>query len=133
MDRFWSKVKKTAGCWNWTASKDPGGYGRFVVDGKQEKAHRYAIILDGSDIPSGMNVCHTCDNPACVNPDHLFLGTQADNVQDMADKMRHRCSKLTNEDREEIKRLRPKMTLYEIGEKFGISYQLAGRICQHGR
>ena len=88
MDRFWEKVDKSGDCWEWIGAIDPCGYGRINVNGINRQAHRIAIILDGIDIPSGMEVCHSCDNPACVNPDHLWIGNHADNMNDMTKKGR---------------------------------------------
>lgn len=87
-DRFWSKVKKTDGCWEWQASKDKKGYGCFRVGGRIEYAHRVAyslangieLLWEGYDSQS--SVRHSCDNPACVNPSHLLLGTHTDNMRD---------------------------------------------------
>lgn len=75
------------GCWNITKS---GYYGSFSIQGQQHMAHRASWIIHhgNSDIPRGMVVCHTCDNPQCVNPEHLFLGTQSDNAKDMFKKGR---------------------------------------------
>ena len=87
LTRFWNKVDKSGACWEWTASKDKDGYGLFHFNRKQVRAHRFAFGLD--NIPKGMAVCHTCDNPGCVNPDHLFLGTNLDNTQDMISKGRN--------------------------------------------
>lgn len=86
-DRFWSKVRKEI-CWIWTASKDRDGYGYFQVNGKACKAHRVSYAFSHGEIPHGMLVCHRCDNPSCVNPDHLFLGTSRDNMQDKVTKGR---------------------------------------------
>lgn len=93
-ERFWEKVVKTeGGCWNWTASTRHKGYGAFVYEKNgvvvQGRAHRYSWELHCGDIPDGMFVLHRCDNPACVNPEHLFLGTNQDNVNDMMRKGRH--------------------------------------------
>lgn len=94
-ERFWTKVDKSAGpegCWLWTGCKIHHGYGMLNTGGKhgQNKlAHRISWELHHSEpIPEGMEVLHRCDNPSCVNPAHLFLGTQKDNVADMISKHR---------------------------------------------
>lgn len=87
-DEKWEAVTES-GCWIWTAGLDSRGYGKFRLPDKQMKAHRQAYILYKGAIPEGMIVCHTCDVPTCVNPDHLFLGTHKDNMQDKLRKGRH--------------------------------------------
>lgn len=86
LDRFNAKIDKTDNCWNWTGSIDSGGYGFFIktLDKKSKvyKAHRFSYQHFKGDIPSGLLILHKCDNRKCVNPEHLFTGTQVDNMQD---------------------------------------------------
>ena len=93
MERFWSKVIKTSGCWEWTAASDKYGYGRFQMGtwghSRLILAHRFSWKESFGDIPEGMFVCHKCDNPKCVKPDHLFLGTAKENTIDCVKKGRH--------------------------------------------
>ena len=85
--RFWSYVEKTDTCWNWKGPKS-GGYGVLWIKEVPVRAHRYSYELHKEQIPAGILVCHRCDNPACVNPDHLFLGSQQDNMDDKVAKGR---------------------------------------------
>lgn len=133
--RFWRKVRKTARCWIWTAAANDMGYGKFSIGRKFQNlyAHRVAWMLAFGQIPNGLCVLHRCDNTSCVRPDHLFLGTQLDNVRDMHAKGRarfgvtcgedHKGSKLTTKQVQEIRarftgRLGEKVAL---AREFGVS------------
>ncbi len=86
-NKFWAKVQKSDGCWVWQGCI-VRRYGVLGHDGKQVKAHRVAWGLTNGPIPNGLSVLHKCDNPPCVRPDHLFLGTQLDNMRDCSAKGR---------------------------------------------
>jgi len=132
--RFWAKVDKSSGadsCWEWQASLRDKGYGQFCWKGRPLKAHRVAYELAIGQIPEGMCVLHKCDNPGCVNPAHLWLGTIADNNADMTNKGRrvstpqlgeaHWHARLTTEDviaiRQEYASGIPQGT---IAQKYGV-------------
>lgn len=116
-ERFWSKVDKCGDgkCWPWTASvrRKDEGYGAFGLGGRHQPASRVAWILTYGEIDSGLEVCHSCDNPACCNPSHLFLGTRKANNDDKIAKQRHAfgerigTAKLTEKQVIEIKKAKP--------------------------
>lgn len=141
IERFWSHVNRRGenDCWEWTAALSEHGYGHFNLwrNGKTVnlKAHRVAWQIVRGPIPDGLFACHSCDNPRCVNPKHLFLGTQDDNMADMARKGRnldhrprvkgegHPLHKLSSDDVAEIRRVYAAggVTQRELGKRFGVS------------
>lgn len=140
--RFWSKVETGPGCWMWIGSLDKKGYGRFMHDGRCALAHRVSYYLAYGGIPGGLHVLHTCDNPGCVNPDHLWLGTNLDNVLDSSKKKRRHTprnqggsnpsSKVSEKDIEEIKdRLSQGFTQVEVAQEYGLSKASLSRIANN--
>lgn len=123
LERFNEKVSRTGGCWTWTGAQKPSGYGNFHMNGRYVGAHCAAYWLFIGPVPAGMYVCHACDVPACVNPEHLFLGTPTENQADMARKGRRRfASKLTRGDVGSIRLRRAAGdSLAEIARSFGVS------------
>lgn len=89
--RFWAKVAKTDDCWEWTGAKKRDGYGKISLPGvgKTMLAHRYSAMLHFGMFDTRLFLCHHCDNPGCVRPDHLFLGDAVSNMRDMVGKRRH--------------------------------------------
>lgn len=136
-ERFWEKVDKSGDCWLWLGQTN-GGYGVISCNGKDKYAHRVSWQIHNGNIPGDILVLHTCDNPPCVNPDHLWLGTDADNTNDKVKKNRHLCgssqpnSKLHESDVLVIRELWSVGTskkaiawLFDIAE--GTAYQIAKR------
>lgn len=93
--RFWYYVTPNDenGCWEWNAALNARGYGTLIKERKAVGAHRLGYEFFHGDIPAGLYVCHKCDNPRCVNPDHLYAGTPADNVRDRDERNRFVCNK----------------------------------------
>lgn len=131
--RFWAKVNKSDGCWIWTGAKSSKGYG-FIGSGgsggRMLLAHRVSYEFANGEIPDGMMILHSCDNPSCVNPDHLRVGTCSDNIQEAFDKGRkippifhgeeNAKSKLTN-DKVRFILSNPDLGHKEIADMFGLS------------
>lgn len=132
--RLWSRVTKTDECWTWTGSQRGKGYGQIKLAGrKSTTAHRASWLVHHGNIPDGMCVLHKCDNRLCVRPDHLFLGTKADNNADMVRKGRNSYgvlarygeavpnSKLTIGDIPQIRALHKRGFSYpNIAKRFGV-------------
>lgn len=128
--RFMSKVRFDGDCWIWTASKNYDGYGTFRTGNSIVKAHRFAFEqANATKIEHKKLILHKCDTPSCVNPNHLFMGTQSDNMQDMATKNRgvfpnqigsaHSRAKLNDSDVVQI--LSEKSSHINLAKKYGVS------------
>lgn len=96
-------VDSVTNCWNWTGAKEKAGYGSIRYNGKSQRASRLSWLLTFRPIPDELFILHECDNPSCINPEHLFLGTHQDNMQDMTRKGRHGSLVLTSIKSEEIR------------------------------
>lgn len=103
---FWAKVKKMDSCWLWTACLDVRGYGQFSFNRRRISAHRYSYQLAHGKIADDLCVLHKCDVPHCVNPDHLFLGTRADNTADMEAKGRAKYENRTKLTPDQVREIR---------------------------
>jgi len=140
-ERFYRYVAKTDGCWNWTGHKDKDGYGTLTVKGDNGKhapvrAHRLSLKLHGRDPQPDELVLHRCSNPSCVNPDHLYIGDQKQNMQDRIELRgdwkgeKHYNAKITED--VVLKILSFTGPAYKAAEQFGISRSQVGNII-HGR
>jgi hypothetical protein len=131
-ERFWPKVVKSDGCWEWSGAINPFGYGLFQIghgDPHYRGAHRVSWQMHNGPIPDGKLVCHHCDNRRCVRPDHLFLGTIQDNIRDRDAKARQArgersaSSKLTKDQVVEIRhRHRAGAKIRDLAIEFRMSY-----------
>lgn len=145
-ERFWKNVdvRNNNECWNWNALRNPEGYGRFGLQYKNWRAHRLSWMLaNNKEIPEGMCILHKCDNPSCVNPAHLWLGTDNDNVQDAYNKGRKNDrgensarSKLTREQVVIIKKAKAEAK-FKYGDKvkfckyWGMKFNVSWHTIEH--
>ncbi len=136
-DRIEKKVERIpeGGCWVWMGTTTVRGYGQLISNNRKHYAHRASYEAFIGEIPKGMHVCHACDNVYCVNPSHLFLGTQKQNLEDMAKKgrstrgERNPMAKLSKEDVEDIKYLfTAGNSDSEISKEFGVCRQTINNI-----
>jgi hypothetical protein len=143
IDRFWTKVDKKDGCWEWKKLLDKKGYGLITVKNKTIYAHRFSALIAGLHITDKF-VCHKCDNPKCVNPDHLFVGTLQDNKNDEISKnrqakgLRHGMTHLTENDVNYIKdnyiqgnRTMVKSNSMELAKMFSVTDQTIRNIAKN--
>jgi len=132
LSRLLSKILQNNNCWIFQGQCNKYGYGLFWFEGKSQRAHRISYFLHKGKIPNGLIVCHSCDNPPCINPDHLFLGTRLHNNQDAVHKQRHAFgekngkAKITEEIAHAIKYADGKQ--YEIAKRFGVTQPVVSKI-----
>jgi len=134
---FFDRITKLPnGCWEFQGNADRDGYRFFQFEGKDWRAHRLSVVFDGRD-PTGKVVCHSCDNPPCVNPTHLFIGTQKDNAQDCANKGRNpgnktfHPTKLSQQEIDYIKSIVVRgrnSNIKQLAKQFNVSYGMILRI-----
>lgn len=128
--RFWSKVEKSDGCWEWAAARDPVcGYGWFRLNGRMWRASQISILLTTGKWPSGC-ACHRCDNPPCVRPEHLYDGTHEQNMGNMVS--RGRFARVLSDDH--VRRIHAMASTgavhREIAEEFSVSRETVGKIAR---
>jgi hypothetical protein len=133
---FWSHVQLPDGCWVWGAATFDTGYGMFSAGEKTVRTHRYVWEAIYGPIPDGLDVCHHCDNPPCVRPDHLFLGTDQTNTDDKVAKRRHGFgenhpgAKLSDAQVAEIRARRAAGERpYKLAKEFGVTYVHIWTLC----
>ena len=150
IDRFWGNVDKERSnifyngtrCWEWVAGCTSTGYGQFLIQRKKYKPHRISYTLAFGGIPEGLFVLHHCDNPLCLNPSHLFLGTQKDNMNDKVSKGRqnrgesHYACKLTDKQVSEIRKRYGRHGIggesgVELAKEFGVGKQAISDIVHY--
>ena len=140
LERFWAKVEKTSGCWYWSGTKTKAGYGQINIDGVPVYAHRLSWeIYNKKKIPKGKMVLHHCDNPPCIRPTHIYVGTASDNSKDCIRRGRAKhplrmgeqigTSKLTKIEVKEIRSLY--MTRKMLAERYGVSEGTIGFILRN--
>jgi hypothetical protein len=124
-ERYWEKVDRGTKdeCWEWTAST-ANGYGRFHIDDGLEYAHRLSLRFDGVELDEESNVLHKCDNRLCVNPNHLYLGDQSDNLKDARNR-EHLEHQLTQDEVDEIRRKYESddHSQYDLAAEYGVTQQ----------
>lgn len=127
VERFWQQVQKTDTCWIWTGS-NTRGYGVMAMNGAMYRVHRFSWELHNGPIPKGLMVCHRCDNPSCVRPDHLYAGSAKQNMHDCLSRGRYPYrfalenpkSKLTPNDVRMIREVYPTVQAPQLARRYGV-------------